>query len=403
MANLYQASHQWSTRPDDERFESVEEMLMFSKSYRDTAEVLTTGWGDLTLDVQDDDLYLDCPEMENPAKFTHYAYGQLCTSLSVPAEFTRTLPATLTKQVLEHRFSVTDFESRKHDAKLLIHQNGSRVLRALTSEVYDRIWNADLIEKCVLPLINRDGWRVPPARPARPGQKGTRKATEKDIIPNQEDFGLSIKVGDNIAPAGLYASDHDMFAFIVHTDRLVRAGDRALMRGTFFRNSEVGDGSLEAVFFLVDNVCGNHICWGVENVHTIRVNHRAGKDEQNRGKTLYRFLQKWDISLEKYSNASVASQEELIEKAMNFEIAATKDEVIESLYRYAKSHSLVALGKARLENAYRTAELHEGWYGNPRSLWGMVSGLTEDSQKNTYADIRNDIDLQASALLKMVA
>jgi hypothetical protein len=203
-----------------------------------------------------------------------------------------------------------------------------------------------------------------------------------------------------IAPAGLYASDHDMFVFLVHTDRVVRAGNRMLMRGCFFRNSEVGDGALEGTFFLLDNVCGNHIVWGAENVHSVRIRHVAGKDMKDSNASLKRFAKQWSVAMNTYQNSSVNSTEMKIEKAMNYEIAATKEEIIDTVFKYARSHSLPAITKNRIDDAYETAVLHEGWYGNPRSAWGIVSGLTENSQ-GSYSDVRDDVDRQAAKVLEI--
>ncbi len=80
---------------------------------------------------------------------------------------------------------------------------------------------------------------VPPARPAFPDQPGTRPATEDDVLA-VKDF-LSINVGDPVAPAGLYASNHDMFAFLINEENRIDDGsDSGLSRGVFFENSEVG-------------------------------------------------------------------------------------------------------------------------------------------------------------------
>ena len=51
-------------------------------------------------------------------------------------------------------------------------------------------------------------------------EKGIRIATEADVL-RGAGFGLSIRVGDKIAPAGLYASDHDMFVFMVNNDKRI--------------------------------------------------------------------------------------------------------------------------------------------------------------------------------------
>jgi len=126
------------------------------------------------------------------------------------------------------------------------------LLRALTSEQYKRIWNWEVVER-LLPLQER-GWRVPQARPAFPDQPGARPATEADIL-DDAGFGLSVKVGDMIAPAGLYASAHDMFAFLINEQKRIKDGtEEGLSRGIFFENSEVGDKALRCTTFLYRHV-----------------------------------------------------------------------------------------------------------------------------------------------------
>ena len=53
----------------------------------------------------------------------------------------------------------------------------------------------------------------------------------------------------------LYASDRDMFVFLADEDRRIEVAGRSLARGFFVWNSEVGDKTLGAGFFLFDYVC----------------------------------------------------------------------------------------------------------------------------------------------------
>lgn len=399
MTNLYQASNQWATRPEDERFETPEQMLEFSKMIRASAVEEPTPWSALDVSHEGNQLFLDTPNRRG--ELTNFAFGQIANYAGAPAGYLRELPASLAVSNLRHNLSKV-YKNSTNNSLVLFHsagdQSGRLLARATTTDVYDRVWNADVIERCVIPL-SRDGWRTPPARPAMAGQKGTRLATEADIIPGQENFGLAVKVGDEIAPAGLYCSDHDMFAFMVNPDRAITAGDRQLMRGIFLRNSEVGDGCLEAVYFLLDNVCGNHICWGVENVQSVKVKHRHGKEEQGTNKTFKRFMGKFLLEIQEYTEAGAQKTEETIKRAMTLELGATKEEVLAAVTSYAKRFGLNALGKKRLEAAYDTAE-DSGRFGSPRSVWGMVSGLTQNSQ-GAYMDSRTEIDLQATKLLAM--
>jgi hypothetical protein len=393
--NLFAANRQWATRPDDERFETLEQMLAVTRGYALSAQTVEAPAASLRVEANGEDLYLT--RGHGGAKLTHYAFGQIAARASAPANYLRSLPPTLAAQNINHGLK-ENYQASDDQARILMHQNGSTVVRAVNGEVYDRTWNYTIVER--LMQLRPQGWRVPPARPVREGQKGTRKATEADILPNQTDFGLAVKVGDDIAPAGLYASDHDMFAFLVNPERAVKAGNRMLMRGIIVRNSEVGDGAYSVLYFCMDEVCGNHIIWGVENVHEIRVRHVAGRKNLDQGRTMERAMAKFRLQLARYEAAGAAEQEIKIQRAMEFEIGATKEEIIDATFKYAQTHSLPLMTRSRLEAGLETAEKHEDWYGNPRSAWGLMSGITENSQAE-YTDARTDIDVQAARLLNM--
>jgi hypothetical protein len=69
------------------------------------------------------------------------------------------------------------------------------------------------------------GWRVPPARLAQGDDRQARPATASDVLDDREGGGgLSINLGDMIAPAGLYASDRDMFVFMVNEKNPIEDG-----------------------------------------------------------------------------------------------------------------------------------------------------------------------------------
>jgi hypothetical protein len=398
MSNLYAASHQWANRPDDERFETVQEMHDACLSYARSAKTAVVSYDQLRVEADDGELFL--AGKQTRAAFTHFAFGQLCQKSKVPADFVRSLPATLAGQVVNHKLKATA-EDHNSDAKILFHSNGNFVVRALTSELYDRIWNHEVLSRAVLPM-GEEGWRVPPARPSPQSKRGVRKATKADILPNQEDFGLSVKVGDEIAPAGLYASDHDMFVFLVNPERSLDIGGRALMRGMFIRNSEVGDGALVVDWFDMDNVCGNHICWGVSNHNNIRVKHITAKDRAGRNDTLKRALKRFEIACTRYDE-DLLTREKLVKRAMKHEIASDKESVVDFIFSFARAKTLPALTKSRIDSAYDLALEHRDWYGPPNTLWGMVSGLTEHSQKAKYADVRHEIDMAAGKLLQIAA
>jgi hypothetical protein len=164
------------------------------------------------------------------------------------------------------------------------------------------------------------------------------------------------------------------------------------MRGVFVRNSEVGDSSLVFTFFLMQAVCGNHIVWGARGVHEVRVRHTGGDP-------MRKALREFEGQLVRYRDGA-AEEEKGIIAAKNLLLGANKNEVLDALVKYTKGHS-IPLSRSRLAEGYETAEKHVDWYGNPRSLWANVAGLTHASQAVGFADDRAVIDRAAGKLLEM--
>lgn len=398
--NLYEASHQWASRPDDQRFESLDAMYNACKHYADSA-IVSAGVpvGSLRAEADAGDIKL-IGKANIPAKLTHYSFGQLSRVAGAPAGYLRSLPATLAAQNLNYGLKKLDQDDGSADGgqklQLLFHKNGSLVTRAITGEQYDRVWNHELVSKIITNLVP-EGWRAPPARPAREGQAGTRIATAADVLPNQGDFGLAIKEGDTIAPAGLYASDHDMFVFLVNMASTFVDGGKLLNQGLFLQNSEVGDCGLKLKRFIMDHVCGNHIVWNVSDICEINIRHIKGADVKQ-GETLKKAVAKWSVLL----NAEVSAEkvQSDIRKARAFEIAAKKDEVVDALFKFANARNLNHLSRKALTAAYDLAEKSPR-YGAPTTVWGMVNGLTELSQTTGFCDDRTEMDTQAGRVMEM--
>lgn len=391
--NLYEASAQWASRPNDERFESLQSMYDACKAYAVNSISSHARRDTLKLETQGTDLAL-IGSSGQAAKISHYAFGQLSRLAGAPAAFVRGLPSRLASDVINHGLSQGGRGADK--LNLLFNGGSSLTARAITSDSYDRVWNYEIVQRIMRDVASQ-GWVVPPARPARPGQKGTRKATAADILPGQGDFGLAVKEGDEIAPAGLYASDHDMFAFLVNQAQPVSDGVKLLNRGVFIQNSEVGDCALKFKFFTYDNVCGNHIVWGAGAVNEVSIRH-IKSDSVARGRTMANAMSKWNVMAR--SLPSQSQMENAIIAAKGKEIAGSKDDVLDAVFKFAKSHSLPALSKSVIEGAYAVAE-RTPRYGSPRSVWGMVNGLTEFSQTSTFTDERTEIDVQAGRVMEM--
>jgi hypothetical protein len=379
--NLMKAARQWSERPDDERFESLDLLLADRTHLRDCSSEKRLVLDRSTIVENAGEVCLVGTSGVS-ARLTHHAFGQLAQRASAPAGYLRGLPAPLAASCLAEGLKAR-VESGNEDRGLFYANGCGPFVRALTSDKYARVWDASIVERVV--DLQSAGWRVPPARPVRAGQKGTRTATQADVLAYGSHASLGIKVGDPIAPAGLYASDHDLFVFMVDNARTIRTPSGDLSRGFFAWNSEVGAASFGIMTFLFDAVCGNHIVWGASNVREIRVRHV--------GQALNRSFRAVSMQLREYSNASATEEEEKIERMTTRILGAKKEDVVSAIF----GKKLPGLTRGILETAYETAA-RTPRYGNPNTVWGMVCGLTEASQ-GAYADARNAIDVSAGKLI----
>lgn len=383
MSNLHAASSQWANRPADQRFWTLGEMREACAIARRGSSQATVAFSGLHVEARGTDMCL-MGKLGMAAHFTHYAFEQLAGAAKAPAGYLRTLPVDVAANTLNASMQIAAREDVA-PRNILFHTNGQLTARAILSNRYDRVWDEEV---CGM-LAQLEGWRAPAGRKPPTYTGPTRVATAADILPGQ----INIAPGCQIAPSGLYASDHDMFAFLVAPDRVIDDGNGGqLMRGVFVRNSEVGDAALSVTFFLMQAVCGNHIVWNATGVHEIRVRH-IGEG------TLGRAFRGFEAQLRRYHDAA-AEEEKGIIAARRMVLGNNKEEVLDALVKYAKTHSL-PLSRTRLSTALDVAEDHTDWYGNPRSLWGVVAGLTHASQAGNFTDERAVIDRAAGQLLKM--
>lgn len=381
---IFKASNQWATRPADERFWSIKEMISTCMRYYESSVTSRVRYDSLKVAASDGDMLL-VGSTGAEARLGHYAFGQLCGRARAPAGYLRTLPAKQVEACLNHSL----IQNRGGDeCALLLHNVETPLVRCATGTNYARIWNWE-IGRMLLDLEN-DGWRVPPARPAVADSRA-RPATEDDVLGDKNGF-LSIKVGDMISPAGVYASDADMFVFMIDDSHVVENPadpSKPLARGFFVWNSEVGDRSFGAMTFLYDHVCGNHIVWGAREVREIRLRH-VGKARL----AAFRHLR---MDLIEYSESSVSDEAAKIAKAQSYVLGSTKEDVVSEAMQFVSKKKLRSINASVVSEAIGIAEKTPR-YGNPRSPWAIMQGITEISQRKPYASQRLAMDRDASRL-----
>lgn len=389
MTTLLKAHNQWKNRPADERFWDLNEMLQTAKVMKAQGVEKDGVTADLRVEAGETDLML-VGRAGVQAKVSNHAFGQLSARVGAPASYLRELPATLAAQNLNHGLkSLAEENAEKGvDTKLLFNVNGDIVLRALTTQRYSRYWNSDLLEKVIAGLPNT--WKTPRAWPARlPGER-VRVATAEDVM-----SGSIIQEGDEIAPAGCYLNDKNMFLFMIDTESEVRDGTAEPMhRGLILWNSEVGDRSLGLNTFLFKQACGNHRIIGATDI--MEFSHRHIGDINTK------ITDSFSMTVRKLHDSSVSDLEAQIERERTMVLGKTKEEVVDAVLAFARKKKITALGKKFLEASYDKAVQHEAWYGNPNSLYGMSNGITEMVQVVTSnVDDRHDLDVAASKLMDM--
>lgn len=388
--NLHKAFDQWASRPADQRFWTIEEMVQACYRNHQNSVTSKVEYRDLRVEAAGAGLKLIGKEGTN-AGMTHYAFGQLAQKVKAPASYLRQLPATLAAQNINH--GLKKRADAADAANLLFRQeDGAFVLQAALSESYQRIWNYEVGQR--LMELESQGWRVPPARPAGSGdQARTRIATEADVLANRSS-GLSVQVGDSISPAGVYASDRDMFVFLVNESKTVDDGTGSgLSRFLMLWNSEVGNKSFGGMGGYYKSVCGNHIVWDATDVMEFRIRHT--------GKARSRAWQQLHMDVRQYSNQTVQGTELKIKQARSYELGSDKDSVIEKVLGFARKKR-IDITKVNLESAYDAAERHEDWYNcPPTTVYGVVNGLTEVSQRSSHASDRAKMDRAAGKIMAM--
>ncbi len=349
--NLYDAHRQWAIRPPDERFASIDALHDFVQKRRHHARQEVKKLRDLKLWVNDFDAIGINGSFE-PAPMTNWAFGQLCSTVGAPAKYLRSLPARLTGDCLRETLSRS-----AERCKLLIRteeqvdEGGIHSLTAaFTGPAYGRIWDADVIES-LRESLKVSSWHVPPSR-------GTE-------------------------PAGLYASDRDMFVFLVSDESPVEVGNAKLGRGFFIWNSETGASTFGLTTFLYNYVCGNHIVWGAEQVNELKIVHRhraLDHFHKDAVPTLNRFVESRTVG------STIRS---VVENSMNLSVGNTLPNVMKFLE--SKPFSKYEITKAWNQGQADGEDVS--------SLWGMVQGMTALARSYSHIDARVDLERRAGSLL----
>jgi hypothetical protein len=359
--NITTVSNQWQTRPDDQRYLSLDELAAAVSARRDLSCVTNVRLDSLTVDNdQGGQMLLTAPDGQR-VPFTHWSFGQLASLLGAPAAYLRKLPAPLARVNLEYGLEGTD--GGRQDAKLLYRPASDSPadgeVRAFTSTTYGRIWDAQVVD--AVQRINQDDrWHVP--LKAYGGQNSKHATT-------------------------LYAGDRDVFVFLVDEARPIELGDQAYFRGFLTWNSEVGRSVFGLQTFLYSSVCSNRIIWGARDVEELRIRHTSLAPD--------RFVEQAQPALVAMSEASPRPIVEAIQKAKSTRVGKTVADVEAWLTRkgFGRAESKLAISLAQRGG-------DTGSSGDPTNVWDLVQGGTAAARAIGTTDSRLDQERKWSSLLR---
>jgi hypothetical protein len=365
-------SSEWFARPDDQRFLNLSDLYESVRGRAERAQARTVESRAVRVEASRESserLALMVPGRDEPVMPTHWSFGQLCTLVGAPTSYLRQLPAALSAINLQHGL----LSHRAELVKTLEADNGRVELRAVTGPDYGRIWDHELVAAVMNIAGNGTGdtrWKVP-------GVMDWSTMTHNPFVDITRDTTT------------LYASDRDVFLFLVDDTHPIEAGrlpdgsPDLYFRGFYCWNSEVGSKTLGIASFYLRAVCMNRNLWGVENFEEITIRHSRFAAQ--------RFAHEAAPALTSFANSSPAPFIAGIEAA-RARIVARSDEDRDSFLRKG--------GFSRSE----TAKIIETVLGEenrkPESVFDFVQGITALARSRSHQDARLEIEGKAKRLME---
>ncbi len=368
-------SSEWFSRPDDERFLSLSELYASVKGRAERSRTRTVESAAIRVEAHRDHpekLALVLPDAETPVVPTHWSFGQLASLVSAPAAYLRQLPAPLAGINLQYGLT----NHRAEQIKTMEVANGRSELRAVTGPDYGRIYDHELVS--AVQRIAGDGvgdtrWKVPGLLDWSTGIYNPMVDVTKDTTT-------------------LYASDRDVFLFLVDDLNPIEAGTLPdgspdlFFRGFYCWNSEVGAKTLGIASFYLRAVCQNRNLWGVEDFQEISIRH--SKYAANR------FAHEAAPALASFADSSPQPFIQGIRAARERVVARSDEDRTDFLRKRGFS-------KAESGKIVETVLAEEG--RPPESVFDFVQGITAVARSKPQQDARLTMETRAKKLLELAA
>ncbi|HEY3838118.1 MAG TPA: hypothetical protein VGL72_16175 [Bryobacteraceae bacterium] len=368
-------SSEWFSRPDDERYLSLDDLgsTVRARSERSQTRVVESALIHVEANRSDAErLSLILPGADAPVTPTHWSFGQLASLVRAPAAYLRQLPAALAGINLQ--FGLTSH--RAEQVKTFETEGGRIELRAVTGADYGRIHDFELVDAVQRIAGNGTGdtrWKVPGVLDWSTERYNPRVDISKETTT-------------------LYASDRDVFIFLVDDLNPIEAGrlpdgsPDLYFRGFYCWNSEVGAKTLGMASFYLRAVCQNRNLWGVEDFEQITIRHSKYAAS--------RFAYEAAPALLNFAESSPTPFVNGIKAARARIVAQSDEDRTEFLQR--RGFSKADTGK--IIEAVLSEEGHP-----PESIFDFVQGITAVARGKTHQDARLDMEAKAKKLMDRAA
>ncbi len=368
-------SSEWFNRPADERYLSLSDLMASVQGRAERSRTRTVESAAIRVEASRDDaerLTLVLPGADKPVAPTHWSFGQLASIVGAPATYLRQLPAPLAGINLQYGLS----SHRPEQVKTLESEDGRVALRAVTGPDYGRIYDHELVAAVQKIAGNGTGdtrWKVPGVLDWSTGIYNPRVDITSDTTT-------------------LYASDRDVFLFLVDDLNPIEAGKLPdgspdlYFRGFYCWNSEVGAKTLGIASFYLRAVCQNRNLWGVEDFEEITIRHSKYAAS--------RFAHQVAPALTRFANSSPLPFVNGIRAAREKIVARSDDDRTDFLRKRGFSKTETA----KIIDIVLAEEGHK-----PKSVFDFVQGITAVARNKPHQDARLDLEAKAKKLLDRAA
>jgi hypothetical protein len=364
-------SSEWFSRPADERYLSLGALHEAVRRRSDHSRTRVVESKAIRIDANRDNpdrIAAMVPGAPGPLVPTHWSFGQLCSLVGAPGSYLRDLPAPLAGINLQYGLT----HHRAEQVKTLEVENGRLELRAVTGPDYGRIFDRELVE--AVRRIAGDGtgdtrWKVP----------GTLDWSSMRYNPH---------VDITKDTTTLYASDRDVFLFLVDDLNPIEAGRLSdgspdlYFRGFYCWNSEVGAKTLGIASFYLRAVCQNRNLWGVEGFEEITIRHSKYAAD--------RFAYDAAPALVKFANSSPARFVAGMHAARNCIVARSDED---------RSAFLKGQGFSKPDTTRIIETVLREEDRPPESIFDFVQGITALARNREQQDGRLELEQRAKRLL----